>query len=87
LHIANGDTLNDKLKKKENIVGNLMSSGMSDEQLIEEACLTSLSRLPTDAEKKRFAKILKETAAEERRLAVEDLFWALLSSREFLFNH
>jgi hypothetical protein len=87
LHIANGDTLNDKLKKKENAVAKLISSGLSNEQLIEEACLMSLSRLPTKTEKARFGRILKEASGEERRVAVEDLFWALLSSREFLFNH
>jgi len=30
---------------------------------------------------------LEAAPAEERRQVVEDLFWALLSSREFLFNH
>jgi hypothetical protein len=87
LHIANGDTLNDKLKKADNTVTKLLASGRSNEELIEEACLMTLSRSPTDVEKKKFANILKETSAEERRVAVEDLFWALLSSREFLFNH
>jgi hypothetical protein len=24
---------------------------------------------------------------DDRRLAIEDLYWAILSSREFLFNH
>ena len=87
LHIANGDTLNDKLKTKENVVGKLMSSGQSDEQLIEEASLTALSRMPTQAETKAFSKMLKEISTEERRTAIEDIFWAMLSSREFLFNH
>jgi hypothetical protein len=31
--------------------------------------------------------VLKETPAEERRQAVEDVFWGVLSSKEFLFNH
>jgi hypothetical protein len=87
LHIANGDTLNDKLKKKDNVITRLLASGKTDDSLIEEACLTALSRTPTTAEKKRFGQLLKESKAEERRIVMEDLFWALLSSREFLFNH
>jgi hypothetical protein len=31
--------------------------------------------------------VLNQTPEAEQRAAVEDLFWAILSSREFLFNH
>ena len=31
--------------------------------------------------------VLAATPAEERRAAVEDLYWGILSSKEFLFNH
>jgi len=32
-------------------------------------------------------KVLNEAAENEKRTVVEDLFWATLSSKEFLFNH
>ena len=87
LHIANGDTVNKKLAAKNSIVAKLLNAKVSDEKLIDEACLTSLSRLPAATEKERFLKALAGTKDAERRTALEDIFWAMLSSREFLFNH
>jgi hypothetical protein len=87
LHIANGDTVNKKLAAKDSIVAKLLDAKLSDEKLIEEASLTSLSRLPATAEKERFIKALAGTRDTDRRTALEDIFWAMLSSREFLFNH
>lgn len=87
LHIANGDTLNKKLSAKDNVLTKLLEAKMPDEKLIEEASLACLSRTPTAAEKTKFLKALAEVKDSERRTAVEDIYWALMSSREFLFNH
>ena len=87
LHIANGDTVNKKLSAKEGVVTKLLEASTPDEKLIEEASLACLSRLPTAAEKARFLQALAEAKGSERRAVVEDIFWAMLSSREFLFNH
>jgi hypothetical protein len=44
--------------------------------------------MPTDKEKTGVIKILAETKSpDEKRKALEDVFWGLMSSREFLFNH
>ncbi len=32
-------------------------------------------------------KVLAETQDADKRMLVEDLYWSILSSREFLFNH
>ena len=90
LHVANGDTINGKLKTKENRISKLLAAGHSDAELTEEIFLHCLSRFPTDAEKTRVVELLgqvAETDADEKRLVVEDVFWSLLSTREFLFNH
>jgi hypothetical protein len=87
LHIANGDTLNKKLFAKDNSVARLLAASASDEQIIEEATLACLSRRPTGLEQRKFLAALQEAKPEERRAIVEDLYWALMSSREFLFNH
>jgi len=55
--------------------------------LVEEAFMLCLSREPTEMEKKPFVEGLGKVAAGERRAALEDLFWALMTSREFLFQH
>ncbi|MCA8995440.1 MAG: DUF1553 domain-containing protein, partial [Planctomycetaceae bacterium] len=90
LHISNGDTLNDKLQSANSRVAKLMvqlEQGMSLESLVDEAFLECLSRYPTKDERSQFVGILDATGKEERRQSVEDLFWSLLSSREFIFNH
>ena len=90
LHVANGDTINGKLKTKENRVSRLLAAGHSDVELSEEMFLHCLSRFPTEEEKTRVVELLgqiDEGDAEEKRLVVEDVFWSLLSTREFLFNH
>ena len=87
LHIANGDTLNKKLFAKDNALTKLLHAKVSDEKLVEEASLACLSRPPTAAEKAKFLKALADTKDSDRRTAVEDVYWALMSSREYLFNH
>ncbi|MEA3208925.1 MAG: hypothetical protein QOE70_1982 [Chthoniobacter sp.] len=88
LHIANGDTLNQKLAAKDNRVEKLLASGRSDSDLVEEAYLHALSRAPSEKEKAAVLEVLAGAKIPaEKRTALEDVFWSLLSSREFLFNH
>ena len=85
LHLSNGDTLNSNLRSEKSCINVMIKQ--SDEQIIEETYLLCLSRLPSDAERKRLSQIFDDSPEIERREAVEDLFWALMTSREFLFQH
>lgn len=85
LHVSNGQTVNEKLASEKSIVTELMKQ--DDATVVEEAWLSCLSRLPTEEERDGFLDILSETQESERRAAIEDLFWSLMSSREFLFQH
>jgi len=85
LHIANGDSINEKLMAKDNAIAKELKT--SPEKLIEEAYLGVLSRYPTKEEKEAMLKALGEAKDTEQRPLVEDMYWALLSSKEFLFNH
>jgi len=87
LHISNGDTLNDKLKAKEGRVEKLLGSDLPNYSIIEQAYLMSVARYPTDGEMEQLLTVMNATPPDQRRVVVEDLFWSLLSSREFLFNH
>ena len=87
LHISNGDTINEKLSSKDSRVADLLARKLSDSQLIEEAYLLCLSRYPTDVERKQFLALFAQSPADEKRIVVEDMFWSLMSSREFLFQH
>ena len=86
-HLSNGKTVNDRLAKKESRVSYLMKSGISDQGLIETAYLWCLARWPGSGELADLEKVFRETPRSQRREMVEDLFWALMTSREFLFQH
>ncbi len=87
LHISNGDTINQKLEAKGNRIEQLLAANMTNEQIIEEAYLAALSRFPTDAERAKLLTALSDSQEANKRLLIEDLYWSILSSKEFLFNH
>jgi hypothetical protein len=87
LHISNGDTLNKKLTAKGNRLEKLLSEKTPPEQIVEDIYLSALCRFPTTAEKAKMIKTFEGSEEKERRQVLEDIYWAVLSSREFLFNH
>ena len=87
LHISNGDTINQKLKVADNRIGKLIAANQTNEQILEEVYLHSLSRFPTPEEKSRMLAVLAESPDSNRREVLEDIVWSIFSSREFLFNH
>jgi hypothetical protein len=87
LHIANGDSVNQKLGAKDNVISREIAAKLSPDKLIEDAYLSALSRYPTRTEHEKMLKVFSEAKEDEMRSLVEDMYWALLSSKEFLFNH
>ncbi len=91
LHLSNGQTLNNKLGAEGSVVDRLLEktadSARANRQIINEAYLLCLSRPPSGKERAGFEDILAKSSPEGRREVVEDLFWALMNSREFLFQH
>lgn len=93
LHVINGDTINQKLRAPSGLVDSLLKFGATDEAIINHLYLSALSRLPEKDEINRLLSVMKEgvgaakTAGDARRQAIEDLAWAVLTSKEFLFNH
>jgi hypothetical protein len=89
LHLNNGQTLNDKLRDEKSRVGDWIREKVSDEEAIRRVFVLALCRPPSAAERERFTKLLAEAerdSSANRREAIEDLFWAVLTGREFLFN-
>lgn len=87
LHIANGNTVNEKLAAANNRLDQLLAANLPAERLVEEAYLSGLARFPTAEEKTQLLDVISAAPPDERRVVLEDLFWSILSSREFLFNH
>ena len=91
LHLNNGVTLNDKLRDKTSSIAKWLAA--KDPRMPRSLTgffSLALTRKPTPQEMKQFLSILGEATKESavsRREAVEDLVWAILTGREFLFNH
>ncbi|MFO0912135.1 MAG: DUF1549 and DUF1553 domain-containing protein [Pirellulales bacterium] len=87
LHISNGTTINDRLENPRSCVSRWAGDQRPWPEIVRSIYLRSLGRLPTEAEESGLLSELESVPAEQRREAIEDLYWSVLSSREFLFNH
>lgn len=89
LHVNNGKTLNDKIRAKKSRIQTWLRDKITDEEAVRRLFVLALCRKPTATEQKKFRALLAESAADAkttRREALEDLFWAVLASKEFMFN-
>ena len=86
LHLYNGETVNKKLAAKGS-AAELAVSEPNNGQIVEELYLAAMSRLPTPNERDSLIAELAAANNEDRRQVIEDLYWSVLTSREFLFNH
>lgn len=84
LHLLNGDTVNAKIAQG-GVVKKLLESMKFPEERITNLYIRSLARTPTKEELEKLAPLLAPGTNQEQVLT--DIFWALLNSREFLFNH
>jgi len=86
LHLMNAPEINAKIQARRGLARKLADSSASPEAIVDELFLGLLSRYPAPVEKKAMLELFKETGGN-RRAAVEDILWALLNTREFVFNH
>lgn len=87
LQIANGQLLNEKISKANNIIDQWIKSQMADAELAAALFRSALSRDPNTMEMKSFVGRLNGAKAGMKREVLEDCLWALLTSNEFLLNH
>jgi hypothetical protein len=89
LMLNNGQVLNDKLRSPKAHLNTWLSSNVPEPEVIRRVFALALSREPTPGELAKMTALLKEAGPTPaaRREALEDVFWAVLTSREFLFNH
>jgi hypothetical protein len=85
LHLNNGQTLNDKLRDKGCRIEGWLKENVSDEEAIKRVYQLALCRTPYETELSKCRSLMSD-GKPPRREALEDLFWAVLTSKEFLFN-
>ncbi|MEM9645015.1 MAG: DUF1549 and DUF1553 domain-containing protein [Planctomycetota bacterium] len=85
LHLLNGNSVNGKIAS-----GKLIDRWVKDEELSTDAIIDRiyqrcLTRDPTEEEKSQLVELIGDEANSAK--ALHDVFWAVLNSREFVFNH
>jgi hypothetical protein len=84
LHLINGEATTGKIAEGK-VVEKLLAQLGKPTAVAEALYVRCLSRPPTPVEAEKIAA--KLGGATDKPEALEDLFWALLNSNEFLFNH
>jgi hypothetical protein len=85
LQLINGPTVNEKLRAVNNRIGRLLAKKLSEREILNDLYLATLSRLPTEEDVK--VSLEHVGKAQDKRKAWEDVHWALVNSKEFLFRH
>jgi hypothetical protein len=84
LHLLNGDVANERIRQGQ-LVERRLKEGRTPGEIIDEFFIRCHCRMPTERE--RIETLVTVLDAPDREQALEDVFWALLNSPEFIFNH
>lgn len=92
LHLMNAPNLQEKIQNDNGLAAGLAKSDKSPESLVETLYLTCFARQPKANELVTALKLFtdpetRKPASRPRRVAVEDLLWALLNSAEFVIKN
>lgn len=83
LHVLNGSMVSQKVADKNGRVAKLLAAKKPHEAIVAELYLSTLSRRPKEKELQVSKQLLQKSSSPKE--FYEDLLWALLNSKEFLF--
>ena len=86
LHLINGNTVHQKIERGRLVKTWLETEKLTPPQVLERIYQRCLTRIPTEEERASLMDLLNEPDANPQQV-LEDVFWAVLNSREFVFNH
>lgn len=84
LHLINGGAVSGKINQG-GMLNQWKQQGLTPEAIIDRIYFRCLSRFPTEPEKSRLMQLIQESGNPD--VGLHDVFWAVLNSREFIFNH
>ena len=84
LHLLNGSATSGKISQGK-VADELLKDNATPQQALDRLYVRCLSRFPTDSERQELLASIEK--APNPKEGLEDIFWAILNSREFVFNH
>ncbi len=87
LLMMNGEMVNERLTDALNSVTRVALLSPSVDKAVEIVFLATLCREPTPEERNYFTSQIKETRVDQRNEKISDLYWTLINSVEFVWNH
>ena len=87
LLMLNGEMIGERLESGLNSPAHLSGLAPTPVRAVDIVYLSTLTRRATSEEKQRFVKGMDEKRGDERNQYVIDLYWSLLNSAEFRWNH
>jgi hypothetical protein len=85
LTLINGNDVEGKIQAG-GVIHRLLAAKQSPREIIIELYSRCLGRTPSDEEMNAIMPLIGSTPQEQSK-GLEDLFWSLLNSKEFMFNH
>lgn len=85
LHTLNGDTIFNKIAAGNGRIAQLVTEKKTHEDIVNELYMVTLSRRPTAGEIEASRGFLSSSPTPKE--CYEDLMWALINSKQFLFVH
>ena len=82
--LLSGPTIHRMLTDKDNRLAKLLAANESPGEIIDELYWGSLARAPTDEERLALVRHMEEAA--NWRVAIEDIAWGVVNSKEFLLR-
>ena len=87
LMLFNGDMVKQAIDtKKGSLIDNLAKSGKNYSQCVEQLFVAGLTRKPKSDEKNLAKQFLKARNGDPKE-ALRDVWWVILNTNEFIFNH
>jgi hypothetical protein len=89
LLVMNGKFISERIDRNPvmNAATRIANLSMDDRTAIDSAYISALNRLPNDAERSHFTQKLQGLTGDARSGEMSNLYWVLLNSSEFQWNH
>jgi hypothetical protein len=84
LHLINGETVENKIVSG-GVIKKLQAANMTPREIAQELYVRCFGRQPSEDELRKLEPIWGVT--EDQPLVFQDIFWALMNAKEFMFNH